>query len=157
MASNPYVTLLTAEEVPEFAHLVDGHEMFRAYSATAEKLRADLPAAAAGGEVLLGARLKGEPVGLCRLVPRGGFGSGGYVKLLVVRRGATGAGVGAALMDAAEVHVHGYSPHMFLLVNQGNTRAQEFYRKRGYEQVGALPGFAAAGEVELIYHKRLGA
>lgn len=130
--------------------------MFRAYGATAEKLRADLPAAAASGEILLGARLAGEPVGLCRLLPRGGFGAGGYVKLLVVRRGATGAGIGAALMDAAEAHVHEYSPHMFLLVNQRNTRAQEFYRKRGYEQVGALPGFATPGEVELLYHKRLG-
>jgi ribosomal-protein-alanine N-acetyltransferase len=44
---------------------------------------------------------------------------------------------------------------MVLLCSDFNTEAQRFYRRAGYEQVGALPDYVVPGVAELIFRKRL--
>jgi ribosomal protein S18 acetylase RimI-like enzyme len=45
--------------------------------------------------------------------------------------------------------------HLFLLVSSFNGRAQQFYRRHGYEFIGELKDFLVPGHSELIFHKRL--
>ena len=47
-----------------------------------------------------------------------------------------------------------HSADVFLLVSDFNTTAQAFYRRLGYEQVGAIPGYVVPGITELIFRKR---
>jgi hypothetical protein len=47
------------------------------------------------------------------------------------------------------------SSDLFLLVADFNTDAQQFYQRRGYEQVGAIPAYVLPDVTELIYRKRV--
>lgn len=90
---------------------------------------------------------------LCYL--RGAFVRSAYIRLIGVAASAQSQGVGAALMQAAEAEARQISPDMFLLVSDFNTAAQRFYRRLGYEQVGALPDYVLPSVSELIFRKRL--
>ena len=77
-----------------------------------------------------------------------------YLRLLGVRADFHGAGLGAALLDAAE-QAAAHTRDMILLVSDFNHGAQRFYERQGYRQVGALPGYVLPDVTELIYRKRL--
>ena len=74
--------------------------------------------------------------------------------LIGVQRGERGSGVGRALMTHAEGALFAHSADIFLLVSDFNAAAQAFYRRLGYEQVGAIPGYVVPGITELIFRKR---
>jgi ribosomal protein S18 acetylase RimI-like enzyme len=44
---------------------------------------------------------------------------------------------------------------VFLLTSDFNEDAQAFYRRLGYQQVGAIPDYVVPGITELIFYKRL--
>ncbi len=85
----------------------------------------------------------------------GQFGRGGYLRLIALRPGHGGKGVGARLLAAVEDAVRVCHPDLFLLTSDFNHGAQRFYERAGYVRVGALPDFVHAGITELIYWKRL--
>jgi ribosomal protein S18 acetylase RimI-like enzyme len=95
----------------------------------------------------------GEPAGFVWYVEKGAFSRSGYVMLIGVDPALQGQKVGEALMDKAESLMFGRSQDVFLLVSDFNERAQRFYRRRGYELVGALPGYILADISELIFRK----
>jgi ribosomal protein S18 acetylase RimI-like enzyme len=128
--------------------------MFDNYRLDAVRLSAELRRAAQRGEQLVGAILDGRPAGFVWFLKEGTFQVGGYVRLLVVTVGLTNAGVGSRLMDEAEERIFAARRDIFLLVNSENRRAQEFYRRRGYQWVGELKGFVIPGVDEYIFHKR---
>jgi ribosomal protein S18 acetylase RimI-like enzyme len=96
-----------------------------------------------------------RPAGFARFQIEGTLGAGGYLRLIAVRPGREGGGLGAALLRAVEDEVSQRSPHLFLLTSDFNHAAQRFYERHGYARVGALPDFARRGITELIYQKRL--
>jgi ribosomal protein S18 acetylase RimI-like enzyme len=57
-------------------------------------------------------------------------------------------------MDAAERILFQNSQDVLLLVSDFNESAQRFYHRRGYEQVGALPGYVLADITELLFRKK---
>ncbi|MEZ0163360.1 GNAT family N-acetyltransferase [Kineococcus sp. LSe6-4] len=60
------------------------------------------------------------------------------------------AGVADALLDAVETWAAGRGPTLRLLVHEDNTRAQAFYRRRGYALTGrSEPYVLDAGQREL--------
>ncbi len=98
------------------------------------------------------------PIGLARLQHGGSggqFGRGAYLKLIALRPGYTGRGIGHLLLDAVEQRVGQRCSDLFLLASDFNQGAQRFYERRGYLRVGQLPEFACAGITEIIYWKRL--
>jgi len=91
--------------------------------------------------------------GLC--LPRGALGRSTYLRLLCVQSGLHGAGLGAALLDAAEQEAARSAGDLMLLVSDFNLSAQRFYQRQGYRKVGAIPGYVLPDVTELIFWKRL--
>ena len=92
-------------------------------------------------------------LGFILLAPHGLAGSP-YIACIAVSPEAQGRSVGSQLMQFTERHFHGRS-HLFLLVSSFNSRAQQFYRRHGYEFIGELKDYVVAGHSELIFHNRL--
>lgn len=97
----------------------------------------------------------GELCGLARFALRGQLGYGGYLRLLALRPGWEGRGIGTLLLRAVEECVLAHSPVLFLLTSDFNTGAQRFYARHGYTHAGALADFALPGITEQIFWKRL--
>ncbi len=97
----------------------------------------------------------GDLCGLARFSLRGQFGYGGYLRLIALRPGWEGRGIGSVLLHAVEASVRDHSPVLFLLTSDFNTGAQRFYARHGYAHAGALTDFAIPGINEQIFWKRL--
>lgn len=101
----------------------------------------------------------GELAGFARVLSGGRhggqFGRGGYLKLIALRPGYEGRGIGSLLLSAVEKTVSEGSPDLFLLASDFNHGAHRFYERSGYRRVGELPEFVCAGVNEVIYWKRL--
>ncbi len=106
-------------------------------------------------EELAAAREK-QPVHLLGFILLAPFGFAGmpYVSSIGVASEERGRGFGADLLRFAEKHFAGRS-RLYLLVSSFNIRAQEFYRREGFEFQGELKDFIVAGHSELIYCKRV--
>jgi len=85
----------------------------------------------------------------------GTFGDHGYIRILGVRSGEIGRGLGARLLHEGERTMHDRGMQaMFLLCTDWNGAAQAFYERHGYRRVGALPDWLFGGVSEYIYVKR---
>ncbi len=107
------------------------------------------------GTELFVARLESEDVrlGFVLLAPYGLAGSP-YISAIGVSAEAQGKGVGSQLLAFTERLYLGRR-HLLLLVSSFNTRAQQFYRRHGFAQVGELEDYIVPGHSELIFHKTL--
>jgi [ribosomal protein S18]-alanine N-acetyltransferase len=105
------------------------------------------------GTELFVAWQKESRIGFILLAPYGLAGSP-YVACLAVAAEARGQGVGSQLLRFAEERFADRA-HIFILVSSFNHRAQNLYRREGYQFVGELKDFIVAGHSELILHKRI--
>jgi len=89
------------------------------------------------GEFHLGATAKdGSLLGAARYTIAEGVG---YLRELVVERACRGRGIGAQLLAAFQQECRRRGCHKLCLdVASVNTRAQDFYRRHGWEQEGLL-------------------
>ncbi len=126
------------------------------YGRDAARIEADLAVGLERGDGLLVEEAAGRVRGLAWFLVAGTFAMGGYLRLIAVVPGATGAGAGTALLEAFEAEVAKTSRHAFLLVSDFNQGAQRFYERHGYARVGAIPGLVLPEVAELVYWKRLG-
>jgi ribosomal protein S18 acetylase RimI-like enzyme len=156
--------LATAEDGARLVRLaaaVAGLPLLVRYGVDATRLGEELRASASGGapnQALLVAEATDEAAELCgfaRVLLSGQFGRGGYLKLIALRPGCEGRGIGQLLLGAVERSVAERSPDLFLLTSDFNDGAQRFYARAGYARVGELPDFVRPGITELIYWKRL--
>ena len=151
-----HITPLAERDLPACAEIMKSSLPWTRYpisQAAARRLWWDALATAASVVV---ARLDGQTVGFAWYIERGGFGLGGYLKLLGVDAKARGRGVGGALLDHVEWWAMQQGQRdLFLLVSDFNLTAQTFYQARGYVQVGEIPDFVTPGITELILRKRL--
>jgi [ribosomal protein S18]-alanine N-acetyltransferase len=141
-------------DVPSLAELLAGDPLWQRYGVTEESAARRLREGSAAGATIAVAEVDSEPVGFVWYVERGAFNRSGYIMLIGVQRDARGAGVGRALMEHAEGALFARSTDVFLLVSDFNAAAQAFYRRLGYEQVGAVSGYVVPGITELIFRKR---
>jgi ribosomal protein S18 acetylase RimI-like enzyme len=142
-------------EGARLAALVGAQPLLLRYQVDVAKLGADLEQALARGDSLVVVEVDGAPRGFAWFLLRGTFAAGGYLRLIALQPGAENSGLGAALLDEVEARVAQVSRHLFLLVSHWNEAAQRFYRRRGYVEVGRLPGFVRADTDELIWQRRL--
>ena len=105
------------------------------------------------GAELFVAQTEDQPAGFILIVPYGLAGSP-YIASIAVAPEGRGQGVGSHLLRFAEKHFVSRE-HLFLLVSSSNHRAQDLYRRQGYEFVGELKNYIVSGHSELILHKRL--
>jgi [ribosomal protein S18]-alanine N-acetyltransferase len=80
----------------------------------------------------------------------------GYIQALVVASPWRSRGIGAQLLKFAEQRIFQESPNVFLCVSGFNARAQQFYARLGYEQIGELKNYVIAGESEFLMRKSVG-
>jgi [ribosomal protein S18]-alanine N-acetyltransferase len=92
-------------------------------------------------------------LGFILLAPYG-FAGSPYIASIAVAPEAQGRGVGAQLMGFTDQRFHDRG-RLFLLVSSFNPRAQQFYRRHGYEYIGELKDYIVSGHSELIFHKQL--
>jgi len=104
--------------------------------------------------VLFVARAGAERLGFALVSPRGVSGSP-YLASLAVAPGWRSRGTGAALLAYCERHAALASRHFFLCVSSFNTRAQAFYARHGYRQVGQFDDYVIDGASELLLYKRI--
>ncbi|HYU14475.1 MAG TPA: GNAT family N-acetyltransferase [Candidatus Acidoferrum sp.] len=133
--------------------------LLQRYRRTAADLARDLRAAQTRGDQLLvndpGDGGPGRADALVWFMPAGTLAMGGYLRLLAVSPGADGRGLGSSLLAEFERAVAERSRHAFLLVSDFNDRAQRFYARHGYTQVGRLPALVVPDVDELLYWRRL--
>jgi GNAT superfamily N-acetyltransferase len=111
---------------------------------------------AAGDRLLVAmASPRGQLLGIAWLVPGRTLTGAAYLRLLLVAPGRRGAGVGAALLAAAETAARADANHLTLLATTDNAGARRFYERHGYRHVGDLPGLARSGLDEALYWKTL--
>lgn len=108
----------------------------------------------ARGEVLIVADDGSEACGFAWCILDGMIGAYPYLKLISVHPQKHGQNIGGLLLDEIErIAAERGHEKLFLLVSDFNTAAQRFYRKHGYQQIGAIPGLVLPDVAELIYWK----
>ena len=146
---------LRREDIPALGAALARLPLMRRYRRGARRIEADLAAALERGDALLVEEGEAGPRGIAWFLPAGTLAMGGYLRLVAVAPEATGAGVGARLLEAFEAEVSRECRHAFLLVSDFNRGAQRFYERHGYLRVGALPGLVLPDVAELLFWKRL--
>ena len=146
------IRLMQPEDIPAIAHWMVELPLWQRYHVTEVGAIAQFSEALRGDDLLL---VTGEPdpVGFAWCLRNGAFGRSDYLRLIGVRADCEGQGIGAALLT--EVEARAQSRDLFLLTSDFNEGAQRFYRRMGYEQIGAIPGYVVADVTELIFRKRL--
>lgn len=151
------IRALQSSDIPAVVAWIDRSPLWQRYGYVGEKARAALGAGLQRADYMLvanrGASEGGHVCGLAWVRPQGVFGRSPYLRMLAVDERQTGAGLGAALLDEMEQVVADYASEMFLLVADFNEAAQRFYRRQGYAQVGAIPGYVLPDVTELLYWK----
>lgn len=126
------------------------------YGASAAGMERQFSRALEQGDTLLAAEdAQGAVCGIAWLMPAGAFGRSAYLRFIGVHPDHSGAGLGGSLLQAVEQHASLSGHDLFLLVSDFNTRAQQFYVRHGYSQVGAIPGYVVPDITELIFWKQL--
>ncbi|MEO8393731.1 MAG: N-acetyltransferase [Chloroflexota bacterium] len=140
------------EDVPVIAHWMIELPLWQRYGVTEAGMIDQFTAALRGHDLLL---VTGEtdPVGFAWCLRGGAFGRSDYLRLIGVRPDFSGQGIGAALLT--EVETQAKSRDLFLLTSDFNEGAQRFYRRMGYVQIGAIPGYVVPDVTELIFRKQL--
>jgi GNAT superfamily N-acetyltransferase len=151
----PTIRPMIQDDIPLVVSWLVELPLMQRYGLTIEKAIANFEGGLARGEWLLVADAEMPSCGFAWAIPRGAFGRSPYLRLIGVRTDAAGSGVGAALLAEIERKASDVADDIFLLTSDFNEGAHRFYRRQGYEQVGAIPGYELSNVTELIFRKRL--
>jgi ribosomal protein S18 acetylase RimI-like enzyme len=121
----------------------------------AERAATILTTAAERGETVLVLDDRG-PAGFAWIDARRVRAERAYLRMIAVAPDRRSSGLGARLMDAFETIAATEDGHAFLMVSDSNADAQRFYRRRGYVEVGRVPGYVSPDVVEIVLWKRVG-
>jgi GNAT superfamily N-acetyltransferase len=133
-----------------------GSPLLRRYGTTLRAASSALTRARAAGDALMVAVApRGALMGMAWVVPSRILTGAAYLRLLLVVEARQRAGVGAALLAAAETAARAVSNHLVLLAATDNAGARRFYERHGYRHVGDLPGLTRPGLDEAFYWKTL--
>ncbi len=167
MASSPVsIRHLRQDDLTPCARIIATDPLWQRYHVTLPRarrtLRQVLVAARRGGRAARDAgefavaHSRGQAVGFIWFRLDGTFHHSGYVRLVGVAPQAQGHGIGRRLMAYAERRMFKAGPNVFLMVSEFNTKAQAFYKKLGYAEVGSIPGYVVRGITERLYRKTRG-
>ncbi len=81
---------------------------------------------------------------------------GDYLELLGVAGWARRQGTGRQLLTHVEALVFARTKNLFACVSDFNLSARQFYKKHGYQEVGAIKDFLNPGSAEILVRKTVG-
>lgn len=148
------IRALLPDDIPALARLMADDPLWQRYGVTEASAARRLAMGLATGATITVAEEDGAAVGFIWYVARGAFARSGYIMLIGVAPDRRGSGIGRALIAHAEAALFAGADDVFLLASDFNAAAQAFYRRLGYQQVGALPGYVVDGVTELVFWKR---
>jgi ribosomal protein S18 acetylase RimI-like enzyme len=99
------------------------------------------------------ARVEDEVVGFIVLIMRGALV--GYIQTVGVVPEWRNKGIGSKLLKFAEDLIFSQAPNVFLCVSSFNKKAQELYRRLGYETIGELKDYIVPGHSEILLRKSI--
>ena len=99
------------------------------------------------------ARVEDEVVGFIVLIMRGALV--GYIQTVGVMPEWRNKGIGSELLKFAEDLIFSKAPNVFLCVSSFNKKAQELYRRLGYETIGELKNYIVPGHSEILLRKSI--
>ncbi|HEX7401123.1 MAG TPA: GNAT family N-acetyltransferase [candidate division Zixibacteria bacterium] len=80
----------------------------------------------------------------------------GYLQTVAVLPEWRNRGIGSKMIKFAEDRIFKEFPNVFLCVSSFNRKAQELYKRLGYETVGELKDFIVRGHSEILLRKTIG-
>ncbi|MGE3153822.1 MAG: N-acetyltransferase family protein [Nitrospiraceae bacterium] len=98
--------------------------------------------------------LDGRVAGFAVLRPRFLFGD--YLELFGVAGWARGQQLGSQLLTHLESVTFSRGTNLFACVSDFNLSARQFYKKHGYQEVGAIKDFLIPGSAEILVRKTVG-
>lgn len=81
---------------------------------------------------------------------------GAYIELLGLLDSYRGQGIGADIMQWAEMESRQHGNNLWLLTSSFNQQALQFYQRHGFQQIGVVEGLVHPDYDELLLRKRLG-
>jgi [ribosomal protein S18]-alanine N-acetyltransferase len=80
----------------------------------------------------------------------------GYISAIAVHENWRGRGIGTMLLEYAEQRIFRESPNVFLCCSSFNHDAMRLYLRLGYQKIGEMKDFIAAGSGEVLMRKTIG-
>ena len=96
---------------------------------------------------------KNEIVGFIVLIMSGAFV--GYIQTVCVKPEWRNKGIGTRLLKFAEERIFSEAPNVFMCVSSFNKKAQELYKRLGYEIIGELKDYIVSGHSEILLRKTI--
>ena len=149
------ITRATADDVARLAAFLFATELGTTYFPTLATCASALENGIAHDEVFALYAPDGEAAALLWFQQEGAFYRYPYLHIIVVGNAWQGQGLGRKLLDFYEERIccDRLRTKSFLVVDEANERARAVYARRGYEQVGRLPGLFRRGVNELLLVK----
>lgn len=79
----------------------------------------------------------------------------GYVQSVYVMPEWRNKGIGSRLLKFAEDRIFSETPNVFVCVSSFNKKAQELYKRLGYEIIGELKDYIISGHSEILLRKTI--
>jgi len=92
-----------------------------------------------------------EIIGFIILQMHGAFK--GYIQTVAVDAEWRNKGIGSRLLKFAEGLIFSQTPNVFICVSSFNKKAQELYKRLGYETIGELKDYMVSGHSEILMRK----
>lgn len=139
------------EDVAAVVNIVLKTSLWQRYGVEKESLSAALQQSLKTDDELIVAEKGRQICGFAWLLPKGFVARSPYIKMIGVMGDCTGLGIGKKLLNTVERG----KTEIFLLTSDFNKNAQEFYRKNGYKQIGAIPNYILDNVDELIFYRKI--
>ena len=153
--TDPKIEPTAEQDIPALVAVLESIELFPS------EMLAEMLAPTLAGETdafWLTCHHDGEPVGLCYTVPEALTEETWNMLALGVRADLQGAGLGAALVAAAEQHLRDKGQRLLIVETSGKdgfALARKFYAQNGYEAEARIRDFWAEGDDKVVFRKVL--
>jgi ribosomal protein S18 acetylase RimI-like enzyme len=146
---------LSTADISACVQIMTENELWELYGVTTPGAEQMFSSALKKGAAIITAKVDGQTAGFAWYAIRGAWDRSAYLRLIGILPAYQGLGIGEQLLRAVESLAAQEVQDIFLLVTDSNTSAQRFYRRLGYQQVGAIPNYVIHGITEFIFYKRL--
>jgi ribosomal protein S18 acetylase RimI-like enzyme len=153
---NVTIRPMTITDCPILAEWMVEIPLWQRYGVTFERARSNFENGLTNGDWMFSVdTAEMAACGFAQVAPKGMCGISPYLRLIGVHSSAQSIGLGSALLAAIESRAAENSNDLFLLSSDFNESAHRFYKRHGYEQIGAIPDYVVPSITEFIFRKRL--